>query len=208
MPACGHIYNYRVYSLYFYSVLVFVAVAIARSQCIVGDTVEATESFITNGQYVNLNEPASCSGNLTAWHFCYYRDSIDTTSTIYTIFLRVWRKVQGSRYSLVSTAEVRGTPNQNAGDIICVNATLTEDQYVSVEQGDVIAVYLPFTIPTVSLLASGPAVPQELHQDMRGSTAFSATELRRSDLTAVTIYGLHLQADIGKLYRITHIFRG
>lgn len=163
-----------------------------------GESVEPTEAFITNGQYVNLNDPASCSGNLTAWHFCYYRSSIDTTAPTYSVYLRVWRNRQGNTYNLVSTAEVRGNPNQNAGDLVCVDATLTEDQYIPVQQGDVIAVYLPFTIPTVSVLASEPAVVQELHQDMRGSTAFSSTEFRRSDLRIVNTYGLHLQADICK----------
>ena len=173
-----------------------IAIAAVSGQCMIGNEVQPTEAITTNGQYVNLNNPATCSGNLTAWHFCYYRSSIDTGSLMYSIYLRVWRNVQGNTYNLISNAEVRGSPNLNAGDVICIDALIAEDQYVQVEQGDVIAVYMPFTIPTVSILAS--AVVQELHQDMRGSVAFSATQFNRNDLRIVNTYGLHLQADICK----------
>lgn len=178
--------------------LISIAITAVSGQCTIGETVQPTEAFITNGQYVNLNDPATCSGNLTAWHFCYYRSSIDTGSSMYNIYLRVWRNVQGNTYNLVSNAAVRGSPNLNVGDVICIDALIAEDQYVQVEQGDVIAVYIPFTIPTVSILASQPAVVQELHQDTRGSAAFTATEFSRNDLRLESTYGLHLQADICK----------
>ena len=186
--------------------MLLAAVAGASAQCTIGDAVQPTRSADIRGQLVNLNNPATCSGNLTAWHFCYYRSSIDNDSSTYQIYFNVWRNVQGNSYELVSRIQIQGSPDLNAGNVICVDANLSEDQYVPVEQGDVIAVYTPFTLPTVSVLALQPAVPQELFQDTRGVSAFSANQFSRNDLRPENMYGLHLQADISKYVAIHDSF--
>ena len=170
----------------------------ASAQCTIGDAVEPTQSADVSGQFVNLNDPATCSGNLTAWHFCYYRSSIDNDSSIYQLYFKVWRNVQGNSYALVSTIKIQDSPVLNSENVICMYVPLPVDQYVPVERGDVIAVYTPFTLPTVSVLAMQPAVTQELYQDTRGISAFDATRFSRSDLRPENMYGLHLQADISK----------
>ena len=191
------------------AVTVLLAVVVgASAQCTIGDAVGSTRSADIRGQFINLNDPATCSGNLTAWHFCYYRSSIDNDSSTYQLYFTVWRRnVQGNSYVLVSRIQVQGSPNFNAGNVICVDANLPEDQYVPVEQGDVIAVYTPFTLPTVSVLALQPVVTQELYQDTRGVSAFSADQFSQNDLRPESMYGLHLQADISK-YQLHDIHFG
>lgn len=167
-------------------------------ECTLGDTVEPNIPFIASGQYINLDSPAVCSGNLTAWHYCYYRSSIDSTSLTYSLWFRVWRNSGGNTYSLVSTYPVDDVPNRAAGNVICEDIFLAENEFIAVEEGDIIAVYIPFSLDTVSVLAFRPSSGQRVHQDTRGSGAFFQNQFQRNDLNRDISLGMHLYADICK----------
>ena len=179
--------------------------ATEAGECTLGDIVEPTIPFIAGGQYVNLDSPATCSGNLTAWHYCYYRSSIDSTSTTYSLWFRVWRKNGGNTYDLVSNYTVAGSPNRAAGNVVCEDVLLAENEFTAVEEGDVIAVYIPFSLDTVSVLPFRPTTGR-VHHDTRGSSAFLENQFQRNeDLNRDIALGMHLYADICKYSVNTNI---
>ena len=153
-------------------------------------------------QYINLDNPAQCRGNLTAWHLCYYPRA--TTDDTFSVQLRVWRPTQGSLYSRLSSAEVNLTPSPSSGQepLVCVDIPLAVKDYVQVERDDVIGIYIPDSllsnVAVVGVFNNPPPPGVGIHRDSRSSLiTFISGSVGRSDLIRLRTAGLHLYADIG-----------
>lgn len=71
------------------------AVQGASGDCMLGNPLNSTSQADEIGHFLDLDQPASCSGILVAWHFCYYADAVPLGTS--TAFFRVWRPEMGSR---------------------------------------------------------------------------------------------------------------
>ena len=152
-------------------------------------------------QYINLNNPAQCRGNITAWHLCYYPRA--TTDETFSVRLRVWRPTRGSLFSQLSSAEVTLTPT-NSGEelLVCEDMTLAAEEYIQVEHDDVIGIYIPessfSSVSTVGVFNNPPPPGVGIHRDSRSSIiTFISSSVERRDLVMLRTAGLHLYADIG-----------
>ena len=185
---------------------------IVTSQCSVGSMLtNAGEPLSGDGvQYINLNNPAQCRGNLTAWHLCYYPRA--TSDGAFSVRLRVWRPAasQGSLYSRHSSAEITITPSLNSGEelLVCEDITLAAEDYIQVERDDVIGIYIPessfSSVSTIGVFNNPPPPGAGIYRDRRSSliTLISGS-VERSDLVMLRTAGLHLYADIGMSHTVT-----
>ena len=172
-------------------------ITVAASQCTAGSVqTTAGEPRSESGQYINLDHPAVCRGNLTTWNFCYYPGSED----VYTVHFRVWRPTRGrSRFTLIHTNQRTIRVRNNQSVLNCENITLNEENYVQIEPDDVVGIYIP-------LLSSFSAVgmyqsPQEgagVYHDRSALSILINLPIERNDLTKLKNAVLHLYADIGK----------
>lgn len=153
------------------------------------------------GHYLNLQHPATCSGNLTAWHYCYYSGSITRTTT-YSVTLNVWRpRGDGVTFDRVDRTflNIELSPAGGTSELLICD-THAEPDPVAVQPGDVIGFYsAPF--PGTPLYITSENVPGfTLHEDTRSSiSAFFSPTITRNDTIEVPL-GLHLTADIGRIF--------
>ena len=152
------------------------------------------------GHYLNLQYPATCSGNLTTWRYCYYSSSI-TRITTYSVVFNVWRpRSDGITLDRIGRTFLNvelGPDGVQSGLLIC--DTHTETAQVTVQPGDVVGFYSA-TFPGTPLHITSENVPGfTLHEDTRNDvTAFFSSTITRTDTNEVLL-GLHLSADIGRM---------
>ena len=72
------------------------AVPCALQGCTLGSPLDATSRSGRIGHYLDLDQPATCSGKLVAWHFCYYANTV-SPGNVLAITFRVWRPQEGNR---------------------------------------------------------------------------------------------------------------
>ena len=175
---------------------------VVSSQCTVGSTLTTEgEPLSESRQYINLDRPAPCRGNITAWHLCYFPRGENRD---FEVEFRVWRPLQGSLYERAHSEErtiPRRAGNSNA-KLLCEDITLTKEEYFPVEPNDVVGIYIPpslFTdIAAVGTFGSGSDAVG-IHEDTRSSfSTLASTTVRRSDLRNINTAGLYLFADISK----------
>lgn len=151
-------------------------------------------------QYINLDHPATCRGNLTMWHFCYYPGNDDT----FTIEFRVWRATRGrSLFTRIHSDErtitsIRGSLNQLV--LICEDIPLTEDEYIHIEPNDVVGIHIPLfsSVSAVGMYQSPPD-GVGVYRDGRSTlSTLLSSSAERNDLTELPTASLHLYADISK----------
>ena len=66
-------------------------------ECALGSSLNSTSRSEETGHFLDLSQPATCSGNLVAWHFCYYANTV-MPNEVLGITFRVWRPQNGNRY--------------------------------------------------------------------------------------------------------------
>ena len=91
------------------------------------------------GVYIDPSSPASCSGQITKWSFCYhYNSGRGTGPGTFPIGLQVWRinSSEGMRISeSIVSIEV-----MNLVNFQCADKELSPDKYINITEGDVLAV--------------------------------------------------------------------
>ena len=157
----------------------------------------ASNPHIESGQFFDFSHPVTCGGNITTWHFCYYTSTV-ASDRRYSLWFRVWRQISGNNFNLVGeTAVRREAPTDITSVVICEDAMLDVDAYISVMEGDILAVYVPFTLSTVSIIGSGVS-GSSLHADNRNLlSVFQGTTVNRQDNTdRMSGLALYLYSDI------------
>lgn len=164
-----------------------------------GSAVPYTEA----GNYLDLNHPAQCPGNVTAWYFCHYPGtySIQTEGYVYRAFFRIWRLTDGQdcMYSLfyehIQLATVDYTDIEE--QFLCVNVSLS-GRNVTIKKGDVIGVLIPdlssLAIPGLSMIANN-VEGYGLFRETRPLT-FENISIYTSSLQEQPSLGLHLHIHV------------
>ena len=173
----------------------------ATSKCTAGSAqTTAGEPISASGQYINLDHPAVCQGNLTAWHFCYYPGNENS----FSVHFRVWRPTRGrSLFTLIHTNERTFTTSvvgNNQSVLNCEQVTLNEENYVQIEPDDVVGIYIPFfsSVSAVGMYQSPQEGAGVYHVRRNILFILGDSSVERNDLTKLNNAVLHLYADISK----------
>ena len=150
------------------------------------------------GQYVDLEHPLTCSGYIVKWHFCYYTNNVQASTKSHRIYFRVYRNESTSQLRQVYHMTMNIELDVGLEPFRCASNSLEAREYLSVEVGDYLAVYLPTLIRP--LLVVGYAAPQLLlYRDRRRfPEPFTSNDIPFSELEGLPGSLLHLQADVGK----------
>ena len=85
--------------------------------------------------YLNTQNPAPCSGNVTTWEYCYYSPS--TEGDEYWASFGIYKLVE-SNYQLVSDKFRIIIPNNEIGSSSFTCRTFTTPSVTTIQQGDVV----------------------------------------------------------------------
>ena len=86
--------------------------------------------------------------------------------------------------------------SNDGSSTICEDFTLAESAYIPVMEGDVLAVYVPFTVSTVSVISRGVSGSDLFIDDRSMIDMFQATSVRRRDTNPATGLAIQVYADI------------
>ena len=167
--------------------------------------IDAQETATTQvGQYVDLEHPLTCSGYIIEWHLCYYTSNVQDSPESYHVYFRVYRNQSVNQLRQIHQVAMEielSDPQEQIDPFLCMSKSLAAEDYLRVEAGDYLAVYLP----TLSspLLVVGQAAPQlMLYRDNRRfPQPFTEDPVPLSRLDGLAGGFLHLQADVGKVFR-------
>ena len=162
------------------------------------DLVEQSGSNPTPGLFIDLDNPATCSGVITEWNICYYNPRGFTFEDHLQIALQIWRfeeQVGTQLAKRVATVTVPEEPET----FQCITIPLGQDEYMNITEGDVIGVLLTRD-------AVLPVVANFNQQDGRPPPRLLFFQPRLVALTMVTPQGnnfisnqvLHVTAEIGE----------
>ena len=146
---------------------------------------------------MDLEYPLTCSGNIIAWHFCYYTDNTTSSQELH-VYLRVYRYQSPTHLIQIHQVATYLELEDNSHSFLCTSENLSQEEYLSVQAGDYLAAYIP--ILTEPLQIVGNEVPQSaLFRDTRiFPQPFTLSTVPLSELERVEGGFLHLQADVGK----------
>ncbi len=167
------------------------------ADCILGSKVDPTTGFAGRFvQFLDLQHPVPCTGNITAWHYCYYTSEVIQSNVVHSVYLRVWRPAGPTSWDLVYDTRLEVT-SESGSPVLCSDIVLRGDQRFVVEAGDVLAVYLPLLRERLPVVAEG--VPFSLlHMDTRRDVLpFTSQTVQEDDLREVSSLALNVYAEIG-----------
>ncbi len=173
-----------------------------KARCTLGANVGAANLFLGTGQYIDWTHPLECSGNLTTWNFCYYREDI-TQDGVYRVYFRIWRPENESMPTLtrIYNRETLIQINQDdvASPFMCDTIALAMDEYIEVQERDVLGVYIPVFQSRTLHIVGNDTNGFGLYIDQRGIVAsFNERTITLNDVIFGESLGLHLSADIGE----------
>ncbi len=159
--------------------------------------------------YFDLDHPAKCSGYISQLHYCYYATNFKGfvgDNPVHQAFVQIWREDSntGELYRVHTYDLSQDTSQDHRDDFICRNKTLKPNDYISIEENDVIGVTLP-----IHTLTPGP-----LQLISTNSTGFglyleplSSSSIKRVKVSSLMRHKelvLHLSADISELSQHTY----
>ena len=153
---------------------------------------------------MDLEHPLTCSGYIIEWHLCYYTSNVQDSPQSHHVYFRVYRNQSINQLSQIHQVameiELRN-PQDQIDPFLCMSKSLDPEDYLRVEAGDYLAVYLPTL--SWALLVVGQAAPQlMLYRDNRQFPGpFTENSVPLSRLDGLAGGFLHLQGDVGKVFR-------
>ena len=164
--------------------------------------VRGTQQIHTSTMYLDINHPATCSGYIRQLHYCYHVINLGfaANSPIHEALVQIWREEQATQeLHLIQEYDLRQNTSQDIrNDFVCRNKTLKPEDYIYVNENDVIGV----TLPVYSLTSPLQLISTQFSQlglYWEPLSAVPATKLPKSSLTFSVNFVLHLYASIGEL---------
>ena len=157
------------------------------------------------GLFLDLQNPAQCSGIVTAWNYCFYR--IESTSDNYIVDFVVYRRMGSSDdYQLVQSSyrTVDMTGNQLAaldGHFNCFTIQLPESEMFEIQEDDVLGACLNDKgddHKALDILAKSVTSTLYVTDGCTESRASIASTIRSDRLTLSQSFALHLFVDVSK----------
>ena len=161
------------------------------------DLFEQSSPDATPGLFIDLDNPATCSGVITEWNVCYYNPRRFNFEDRLQITLQIWRfeeQVGTQLATQVATVTVPEEPET----FQCITIPLGQDEYMNITEGDVIGVLLTrdAVLPVVA----------NFNQQVQGGETPPRLLFFQANLTMVTFQAnnfifpqvLHVTAEIGE----------
>ena len=154
--------------------------------------------------YIDLDHPAKCSGYISQLHYCYYATNFSgfvKDNPVHQAIVQIWRED-------LSTAELyqvheyelsQDTSQDHRNDFVCRNETLNPNDYISIEENDVIGVTLPIHTLTPAPLQLVSTNTTGFGLYLEPLTSSSNKRVKISSLMRHKEFVLHLSADISEL---------
>ena len=161
---------------------------LGRTQDLMGNTV----GYLNPGLIIDRNNPAACSGQITAWNVCYYnpRSFILPSVSSLPISLQIWRfntPPRGVRVGAYArTLAIPASPPS----FRCITIQLSPNDYMDVIAGDVIGVVTTATA-VLPVVGNSNGVRLLISQSAPAS-------VNTGTLTVLNNMALHVTAEIGK----------
>lgn len=124
-----------------------------RADCMFGrNDQEETTSFFGSGLFIDLDQPAPCSGLITQWDLCYYRPIVSFHGGSIPIELQVWRfddTLSGGQKVVGYEADV-DIP-ENPLRFQCISIEVPPEDRLNITEGDFLGVWMfhNATLPVV-----------------------------------------------------------
>ena len=156
---------------------------------------EETSNNTIPGVYLDTSNPAECGGQLTDWRLCYYR--LPFSQQTYQVELQVWGVNSDGSYTLKSTSTETISRLFDLFPFNCRSFVLRENEYIRVERGDVLGVYLPghSEDDNMALTVIGSGTDQDVLEYALPMPASNAAPLRLTQISGVR---MHISANIGE----------
>ena len=157
--------------------------------------------------YFDLDHPATCSGYISQLHYCYYATNFNgfvRDNPVHQAIVQIWRENlnTGELYWVQEYELSQDTSQDNRDDFICRNETLKPNEYLSIEENDVIGVTLPIHTLTPPLqLISTNTTGFGLYFEPLSSRSIKT--VKASSLVLHKELALHLSADISEFVLYT-----
>ena len=145
--------------LYTGILLLCVQCSVQNKACLLGAN-EINNQFVPYtipGQYLDLNNTAPCSGNLTSIQYCFHSGA--NTSHSFngsnTFAVRIWREGNDTYtkiHEIMINTSIHQKESSNSSNTSCVSEVITQEEPLQVLAGDVLGIY--FETPSLSLLAT------------------------------------------------------
>lgn len=157
------------------------------------------------GFYLNLDNPAVCSGTVVAWHFCYYR-LIETNVAAFVVYRQSpdgnYQELSES-YRVVARQEANKRKKRQTG-FNCEDIPLPLGEQFDVQVGDVLGACLLSSSDSDNPLRiqANSATGRRLFQPNFNTNLCqrsSLTSINQGDLQEVGSAALHLYADIANV---------
>lgn len=145
------------------------------------------------GLIIDLENPASCSGQIVEWNLCYYNPrNFNQMLDNYRIGLQVWRfDAQQQNGVRVGINTVTVNIPQQPSSFQCVSIGVLEADSINVTAGDVLGITL-FNNELLPVIANVPAHQLRLFQ----REALPNFELRIQDSTVLPGNVIHVTAEL------------
>ena len=170
---------------------------LGRTQDLVGNTI----GFLEPGLYIHIDNPAACSGQITAWNVSYYNPRPFTHLNNLPISLQIWRfntPMQGVRVGAIArTVTIPTSPLS----FQCITIQLSPNDYMDVIAGDVIGVV---TTRDAVLPVVGNSNGVRL---LFSQSAAANVHVNTGNLTPLNNMALHVTAEIGKSVSLSRAYR-
>ena len=179
----------------FITTVTFSTLCVVNGDCTLGrtqDLVENTVGFLNPGLIIDIDNPAACSGQITAWNVCYYNPRLFTLLNTLPISLQIWRSNTPTRGVRVSAIVRTLTIPTSPPSFRCITIQLSPNDYMDVRAGDVIGV-----VRTTDLDAVLPVVGNSNGVRLLFSQSAVAS-VNTGTLTVLNNMALHVTAEIGK----------
>ncbi len=153
------------------------------------------------GLYIDISNPALCSGYIRRWNICYYSPRVVNFLSNLQIGLQVWRFDQARQNGvLIANYPVTITVPEPPPEFRCVRVEVNQEQFINVTAGDFLGVVLfqNAVLPVVNNYQQPGPAPTIIFTP---NTLFAITEIRRQGTPGVVDIinnGIHVTADIGE----------
>ena len=161
------------------------------------NSMEETSSNTVPGIYLDTNNPAVCGGQLTDWRLCYYR--LPSGQRTYRVELQVWSVNSDGTYTLKGVSSETVSRSSDRSSFNCRSFALAENEYIQVEGGYLLGVYLSErSQDNTALTVIGSGTEQDvLKHALPMPASGTAASLQLTEISGVR---MHISANIGKYY--------
>ena len=168
--------------------------------------------------FMNFEAPSQCTGNVTSWRFCYYRninddfDEISNSRDFEAVFLIYRRESMTSDNYVTVVGSVREKALQwsvvQSSRFTCMDEVLSPEEYFEIQQNDIVGACIKDVGSDYPLLLVGTSSGsnfQTYQLDRRGyqdctSVRTNIVDTSHSSFRQRSTSTLHLFANIGKIF--------